>query len=1570
MWHASLRTRLILIVVLAIVPALLLALGTGLRQRAMLVDHATGIASRLASDVAEDEWLHIMNARLLLASLANNPVILNPEPAVCDGLLTRIVATDSSYTNLAVVTPTGELACTAIPGGGRTGANARPYFQRAVAAGQFALAEHGVGGLSGKVNLPTGYPVYDASGSLRLVLHAGIDLSWIGQLAKEVKLPPGSHAALIMRDGTVLDRFPDGPAWRGTAINADSPLAVRIQAGEQHGIGTMVDIDGVPTIYAFRALGGDEDSYGQDDEDEEDAAPPTEALSADASGQDPSTAYIVVTVPTSAAMAEADRSMQQNLLALAVVALLAIAAAWFGGDAFLLRRVRSLVATAERLAEGDLGARAKQVGDSGELGRLADAFDRMAESLQRRNLEREDASLALAASEARYRAIVEEQTEWIVRYQPDLTITFANDAYCRHLARPREALIGTNLSTIMVSEPGQFMQRLAELSPTAPSHFAEVSAACPNGSLRWEHWTDRAIFDPSGRVLEYQSVGNDVTARRQAEAGRQESDRQYRSLVENVKEVIFRTDADGRWTLLNPAWTEITGFPIETGLGQPVLDYLHPNDRERGRILFEQMMQGRLPECREELRCLHVQDGFRWIEVYARLVLDGDDIVGTTGTLMDITDRRLATDALLRQDRLLSAVAGATNQLLTSSSFASAVGEALATLGNAVGVDRVRIFQNMDLPEVGAPVVDLRHEWSVERTPERHFVDEDHERARVSLLRRWCTELAAGRPIRRLARALPTLEREVVEGWGMRSVMAVPITIEDNFWGFVGFDDCHTDRIWTDSEVSILAAMAGSIGGAIARQQSEQAMREAQRAAERESERLLALHRASTALGSASADQGQVVAEILRNATDLLDADGALLYQWDSTIERLRCVRSWHMLDGLPVPDIAVGSGIIGQTFQLSQAVLVDNYPAWEYAGPSGKRAGIQTALGVPLRHGGRTLGVLLVASCHLDAKPFTDDAVRVADLFADQAAAALENARLYLSLERRLERLRTLAHLAQLISSSLDMADVLREVPLSAARLMDAPASAFWVADEQERMLRVSALSDPDAAENFPFATLPFGEGAIGWAAETRQAIHIPNIFEDSRFVYHDWWREHGLLSLYAVPVVHDQQLLAVLTLYGREPFSFDAEDRDLLEIFVAQIATAFRNASLFEAVGQTNRALETSVARANDLAEVARAASRAKSEFLSRMSHELRTPMNAILGFAQLLDLNDERGEHQESTEHILKAGQHLLGLINEVLDISRIESGHLPLSIEPVDAYAVSNEVVDLVRSLAQERRVSVSVDRPHGTSTWIMADHQRVKQIITNLLTNGVKYNRPGGSVTITYTAQAGYLRIAVRDTGVGIEPDKIGRLFDPFDRLDADVSGIEGTGLGLTISRSLAEAMGGSLTVESVVGQGSTFTLNLPVTEAPPDAVEPADVADVAAPAGLATSRHAVLYIEDNAANRVLVQRIVEWRPSVDLVSATDGKTGLALARECRPCLVFLDLHLPDISGRDVLEALRADPRTADVPVVILSADASPGQIQRLLDSGAHSYLTKPIVVRELLDTLDTILEPGGVSRAG
>jgi CheY-like chemotaxis protein/anti-sigma regulatory factor (Ser/Thr protein kinase) len=259
--------------------------------------------------------------------------------------------------------------------------------------------------------------------------------------------------------------------------------------------------------------------------------------------------------------------------------------------------------------------------------------------------------------------------------------------------------------------------------------------------------------------------------------------------------------------------------------------------------------------------------------------------------------------------------------------------------------------------------------------------------------------------------------------------------------------------------------------------------------------------------------------------------------------------------------------------------------------------------------------------------------------------------------------------------------------------------------------------------------------------------------------------------------------------------------------------------------------------------------------------------------------------------------------------------------------------------------------------------VLADRQRLKQIVMNLVTNAIKYNRPGGSVDVGFRlTDQDRVQIAIRDTGLGIEPEKLNRIFDPFDRLGADTTGIEGTGLGLTISRSLVEAMGGTLTVESTPGQGSTFWLTLPASAAPSTATVETELAPIPQEIAAAPAKQLVLYVEDNAPNRVLIERILEWRPGVELMTATDGQSGLALARERCPSLVLLDLHLPDINGSDVLEALRRDSRTASVPVVILSADASPGQIERLLSAGAQQYLTKPIAVRELLEAVDSILE--------
>jgi signal transduction histidine kinase/ActR/RegA family two-component response regulator len=372
----------------------------------------------------------------------------------------------------------------------------------------------------------------------------------------------------------------------------------------------------------------------------------------------------------------------------------------------------------------------------------------------------------------------------------------------------------------------------------------------------------------------------------------------------------------------------------------------------------------------------------------------------------------------------------------------------------------------------------------------------------------------------------------------------------------------------------------------------------------------------------------------------------------------------------------------------------------------------------------------------------------------------------------------------------------------------------------------------------------------------------------------------------------------------------------------------------------------------------ETAEAASRSKSEFLSRMSHELRTPLNAVLGFGQLLELDELTPSQQESVEQIIKGGRHLLELINEVLDISRIETGTLPLSPEPVLVRDLMHDTLTLMRPLADHRDIHLVDDDGGAASLHVMADRQRLKQVMLNLIANAIKYNHEGGTVAVSCeTLDDGQLRIHVSDTGPGIRPEDLEQLFVPFERLGAERSDIEGAGVGLALSRRLTEAMGGTLTVSSTFGEGSRFTVQLGIVEGPLEQFERVTGTAPESVGGVADSsdvRHKILYIEDNLANVRLVERVFQRREDVDVIAAMQGRLGVALAREHRPALILLDLHMPDINGDEVLRQLREDPATAETPVVIVSADATPGQIERLLAEGATSYLTKPLDLQELL----------------
>jgi len=392
-----------------------------------------------------------------------------------------------------------------------------------------------------------------------------------------------------------------------------------------------------------------------------------------------------------------------------------------------------------------------------------------------------------------------------------------------------------------------------------------------------------------------------------------------------------------------------------------------------------------------------------------------------------------------------------------------------------------------------------------------------------------------------------------------------------------------------------------------------------------------------------------------------------------------------------------------------------------------------------------------------------------------------------------------------------------------------------------------------------------------------------------------------------------------------------------------------------------------EQHVARAERQArEALEASSRAKTEFLSRMSHELRTPLNAVLGFAQLLRLDTLQPPSQQQLEriqHIENAGSHLLALVNDVLDLSRVESGQMTLRLEAVNLRRVADNALAMVQPLAVEAGVELVASHAAGTTdehgdahdAWVLADSVRLRQVLVNLLSNAIKYNRAEGRVTLSWQRSAGACHLSISDTGLGMAPDKLARLFEPFNRLGAEKSNVEGTGIGLVLSRRLVELMQGELRIDSVVGRGTVARLVLA------SAAMPA----ASAPSFAPPSQHGaldgslnVIYAEDNEVNAELVRQVATLRPAVMLRVAANGALALQMARQDPPDLMLVDMNLGDMTGTELARVLRASASTADIRLVALSADALPEQINAALASGFESYLTKPIDFRQLLNVFD------------
>jgi signal transduction histidine kinase/ActR/RegA family two-component response regulator len=403
-----------------------------------------------------------------------------------------------------------------------------------------------------------------------------------------------------------------------------------------------------------------------------------------------------------------------------------------------------------------------------------------------------------------------------------------------------------------------------------------------------------------------------------------------------------------------------------------------------------------------------------------------------------------------------------------------------------------------------------------------------------------------------------------------------------------------------------------------------------------------------------------------------------------------------------------------------------------------------------------------------------------------------------------------------------------------------------------------------------------------------------------------------------------------------------------------------------------------------------LAEQASQAKSAFIARMSHELRTPLNAILGFAELLEVDAKEpvtDAQRDKVRQIRGAGAHLLALINDLLDLSRIEGGHVPMHWEDVDLVEAAREAVRETAADARARRVEVVVAWPSGPAM-VRGDRRRVLQVLLNLLSNAIKYNHPLGRVDVAIESARGRIRLTVRDTGLGLSPGQISRLFQPFDRLGREASDVEGTGIGLVIARSLTELMGGELHVQSTAGEGSLFAVDWQAPDVSAAAPLPAaahPVPDMAMPPNAPTAPQAatralrsrddlagtVLYIDDDPVNRALMQAFLALRPRVTLHVAETGIVGLALAEQIVPDLLLIDMMMPDMSGLDVLNRLQAHPLLNGVPCVAVSANAMPEEIGQALAAGFDGYLTKPLAAGLLLAEVDRrLLTPVAVPALG
>ncbi len=727
-------------------------------------------------------------------------------------------------------------------------------------------------------------------------------------------------------------------------------------------------------------------------------------------------------------------------------------------------------------------------------------------------------------------------------------------------------------------------------------------------------------------------------------------------------------------------------------------------------------------------------------------------------------------------------------------------------------------------------------------------------------------------------------------------------------------------------------------------------------------EQLRATNEVLTALGRSASDPEAVLGTIVSSVRDLCRADISQLQLLDG--DRFRLASASHEIPGYeawvsehPVlldRDTMLGRVALDRRTQQITDVLADP----EYGRPELQRIiGHRTTLGAPMLLDGKVVGVLLLMRYRVD--PFDDRSCELLTTFAIQAAVAIHQVQLVSALEertaqfaRKVEQLEALGEVSQVVSSSLDLDEVLSTIVSLAVELSGTDGGSMMEYDEEARCFRVrTALATSEAVLQALRGTqVGLDDTLVGRAAREGRPVQAEDLTTEPPDPHISILTAAGWRSLLAVPMLREGKIVGALVVRRREPGTFSPDISDLLETFASQCALALVNARLYRELEHKSAELEV--------------ASRHKSEFLASMSHELRTPLNAVLGFSEVLlermfgDINDRQEEYLRD---IWSSGKHLLELLNEILDLSKVEAGRMELEPSEFDVRSALEYGLSLVRERAMTHAIELTFDCDAQVGS-VDTDELRFKQVVVNLMSNAVKFTPDGGTVLARARIVGDELVVSVTDSGIGVQAADRERIFESFQQGGRGATSEEGTGLGLTLSRRIVELMGGRLWLDSVVGEGSTFSFSVPLRDR---------ATTFAGPAGAGEHEHAsVVLIEDDAPSRDLLTAYLS-AANVEVVVARDGVEGLEAVRRVQPAAVILDIRLPRLDGWEVLSALKSDERTMDIPVIVASVV---DERQRGLALGASAYLIKPVRRDDLIgqlrrvDALAASLAPGSEPR--